>query len=108
MLHFFNWFNEHTGETLAGMNDLGKNNMNFIKGSVPEAVIIPSDEHMFTVLDESTYSDPIQIGIGNLTISEELIIYDKILSPNSEESNVTGQNLEENEYINLFISHNIK
>jgi hypothetical protein len=90
------------------MNDLGLNNMNYIKGSVPEAVIIPSDEHMFTIMEEAVYSDPVLVGIGNLAISDEMIIYDKISSPLSEESKTTSTNMDEKEYINLFISHNIK
>jgi hypothetical protein len=108
VLHFFNWQNEITGETLSGMNDLGKNKMNFIRGSIPEAVLIPSDEHMFTVMEEAEYSDPLEIGIGSLKISQELIVYDNILSANSKESEDSVPNLDENEYINLFISHNIK
>ena len=108
VLHFFNWHNERTGETLAGMHDLGKSKMNYIKGSVPEAVLIPSDEHMFTVIEEAEYSDALEIGIGNLKISNELIVYDTILSPNSKESEDTTPNLDDKEYIYLFISHDIK
>lgn len=108
VLHFFNWYNERTGEILTGMNDPGRNNINFIRGSVPEAVLIPSDEHMFTIMDEAEYADPQEIGIGNLAISEELIVYDKLLSPGSEEAKDSASSLDENEYINLFISHNIK
>ncbi|WP_305661757.1 hypothetical protein [Daejeonella sp.] len=108
VLHFFNWNNERNGETLSGMNDLGRNKMNFLRGSVPEAVLIPSDDHMFTIMDEAEYSDPVEIGISNLAISQELIVYDKVLSPDSEETTASAQNLDENEYINLFISHNIK
>ena len=108
VLHFFNWYNERTGELLSGMNDPGRNNMNFIRGSVPEAVLIPSDEHMFTIMDEAEFADPVVIGIGNLAISEELIVYDKLLSPGSEEAQASASSLDENEYINLFISHNIK
>jgi hypothetical protein len=108
VLHFFNWYNERTGEILSGMNDPGRNNINFIRGSVPEAVLIPSDEHMFTIMDEAEYADPEEIGIGNLAISEELIVYDKLLSPGSEEAQASAGSLDENEYINLFISHNIK
>lgn len=108
VLHFFNWYNERTGEILSGMNDPGRNNINFIRGSVPEAVLIPADEHMFTIMDEAEYADPEEIGIGNLAISEELIVYDKLLSPGSEEAQASDGSLDENEYINLFISHNIK
>lgn len=108
VLHFFNWHNERTGETLAGMHDLGKSKMNYIKGSVPEAVLIPSDEHMFTVIEEAEYSDALEIGIGNLKISNELIVYDSVLSPHSKESEDTAPNLDDKEYIYLFISHDIK
>jgi hypothetical protein len=82
--------------------------MNFIRGSIPEAVLIPSDEHMFTVIEEAEYSEPLEIGIGSLKISQELIVYDNILSASSKESEDSAPNLDENEYINLFISHNIK
>lgn len=108
VLHFYNWHNERTGETLSGMNDLGRNNMSFIRGSVPEAVIIPSEEHMFTVLDEAQYADAVQVGIGNLSIADELIIYDKSLSSTDEDTKASPIQSDEQEYINLFIDHNLK
>jgi len=108
ILHFYNWQNERTGETLYGMNDLVKNKMNFIRGSVPEAVLIPSDEHLFTVMEEAEYSEALEIGIGSLKISQELIVYDNLLVPDSKETEDFASNSDENEYINLFINHNIK
>jgi hypothetical protein len=108
VLHFFNWRNELTGEIFSGMNDIGKNKMNYIRGTVPEAVLIPSDEHLFTIMEDEDYSEASEIGIGSLKISQELLINDSIISPDTKETTDFKPNLEENEYINLFISHNIK
>src|SRR5690606_20281661 len=52
VIHFYNWEHELTGEVLAGINDFGQNDRDYIKGSVPEAVIVPSEDHMLTVIDE--------------------------------------------------------
>ena len=90
------------------MNDLGKNKINYIRGTVPEAVLIPSDEHLFTVMEDEEYSEASEIGIGSLKISQELLVNDSILFSESKETKDFKPNLEENEYINLFISHNIK
>ena len=108
VLHFYNWHNERTGETLSGMNDLGRNNISFIRGSVPEAVIIPSEEHMFSILDEVEYADSVKVGIGNLSIAEELIVYDETLSLADEETQTPSIQSDEREYINLLIGHHLK
>src|SRR5690606_33958110 len=71
VIHFYNWQNEVTGEVLAAMHDLNDSEQAYVKGSVPEAVIIPSEEHMLTVLDKSYYEDAEPVGVGNLLIGNE-------------------------------------
>jgi hypothetical protein len=106
ILHFYNWQNEETGEILSGVNDFGRNNMNSIRGSVPEAVIIPSDEHMLTILDEAHYSEPVRTGIGNLLIAEELLVFDDKFSK-EEEALPEESSTDDDEHFNLFVSHDI-
>lgn len=106
MLHFYNFRNEETGEMLSGVNDFGRNNQNSVRGSVPEAVIIPSEDHMFTVMDEAEYAEPVKTGIGNLLIAEELLVFDEKLAKDEEPEMTTDNSYtDENEYLNLFISH---
>lgn len=108
MLHFYNWRNDETGEILSGMSDFSRNNRISVKGTVPEAVIIPADDHMITILDESQYSDPVRTGIGNLFIAEELLVFDDKFS--KEEEAVTDKAAasdDDDEYFNLLIGHDI-
>jgi hypothetical protein len=59
-------------------------------------------------MEDEDYSEASEIGIGSLKISQELLIIDSIISSETKETTDFKPNLEENEYINLFISHNIK
>ncbi|MES3019692.1 MAG: hypothetical protein V4721_18025 [Bacteroidota bacterium] len=106
ILHFYHWQNEETGEMLAGVNDFGRNNLNAIRGSVPEAVIIPSDDHMLTVLDEANYSEPVRTGIGNLLIAEELLVFDDKFS-NEEQISADKSSTDDDEHFSFFIDHDI-
>lgn len=110
ILHFYNWVNAETGEVLSGVNDFGRHsNVNSIRGSVPEAVIIPSAEHLFTIIEKTEYSEPEDVGIGNLLIADELLVYDDNLSPGAQNLiNEDKSFTDDNEYFNLLISHNIK
>ncbi|WP_276346593.1 hypothetical protein [Daejeonella sp. JGW-45] len=106
VLHFYNWENEETGEILSGVNDFGRNNLNAIRGSVPEAVIIPSEDHLFEMIAEPEYSDPLRTGVGNLLIGEELLVFDDKLAQN-EQAQADKTSIDEDEYFNFFISHDI-
>lgn len=107
ILHFYNWKNEETGEILSGVNDFSRNNRVSVRGSVPEAVIIPSDEHMISILDEAQYSEPVKTGIGNLFIAEELLVFDDKLSKEEEIPDNKTPDDDDDEYFNLFIGHDI-
>ncbi len=106
VLHFYNWENEETGEILSGVNDFGRNNLNVLRGSVPEAVIIPSEDHMLDVIVDPEYSEPLRTGIGNLLIGEELLVFDDKFSK-EEQASSDKTSTDEDEYFNFFISHDI-
>jgi hypothetical protein len=106
ILHFYHWQNDESGEILAGVNDFGRNNLNAIRGSVPEAVIIPSEDHTLTVLDEAEYSDPLRTGIGNLLIGEELLVFDDKFSK-EEQISADKTSTDDDEYFSFFIDHDI-
>jgi hypothetical protein len=106
VLHFYEWENGENGEVLSGVNDFGSNNLNVIQGSAPEAVIIPSEDHMFEVITDAEYSEPLKIGVGNLLIGEELLVFDEKLARN-EQVISDRTSTDDDEYFNFFIGHDI-
>ena len=106
VLHFYNWQNDETGENLSGVNDFGRNNLNAIRGSVPEAVIIPSGDHIFEIISEPQYADPARTGIGNLLVGEELLVFDDKFSKEEQVLN-DKTSTDEDEYFSFFIGHDI-
>lgn len=108
VLHFYHWLNTETGELLSGVNDFGHGLKNAVRGSVPEAVLVPAEDHEFTVMEEIEYEEPPEIGIGNLSIGDELLVYDDDLSSDDDGRTTNDRSFtDENEYFSLFINHNI-
>lgn len=74
IVHFFNVKDAVTGELKGAMIDSAVHPIEFIQGSVPEAVLIPSDQHLIGLLDNDDYIEPNPKGIGDLYIGNELLI----------------------------------
>ncbi|MDO6432092.1 hypothetical protein Q4E93_15930 [Flavitalea sp. BT771] len=74
VVHFFKVKDAVTGELKGAMIDSAVHPIEFIQGSVPEAVLIPSDHHLIRLLDNDDYIAPDPKGIGDLYIGNELLI----------------------------------
>jgi hypothetical protein len=108
VLHFYSWTDPETGETLHGVEDFGRNNRNYIRGSVPEAVIIPAEQHQLTIISEIEHSDPPVAGIGSLLIGNELLVHHESISADEDQpAPITRTFTDDNEYFSLFINHQI-
>jgi hypothetical protein len=104
MVHFFQVRNFRTGEYGAAIIDSAVDNVSFLRGSVPEAVLIPSEDHLITVMKDLVYEQPMEVGIGSLPVGSELSIASR-----RTESDSTRQpdKREPEEYFRLIINHHI-
>ena len=66
--------NPRNGQVMGRITDTALEEVPFIRASVPEGVLIPSDEHLITVLEASLYEDPQALGIDGLLVSNELLV----------------------------------
>jgi hypothetical protein len=74
LVHFYSEKNPRNGQVMARITDTALEEVPFIRASVPEGVLIPSDEHLITVLEASMYEDPKALGIDGLLVSNELLV----------------------------------
>jgi len=74
LVHFYYEKNPRNGQVMGRITDTAAEEVPFIRASVPEGVLIPSDEHLITVLDASLYEDPQALGIDGLLVSNELLV----------------------------------
>jgi hypothetical protein len=104
MVHFFQFRKFRTGEYGAAIIDSAVDNVSFLRGSVPEAVLIPSEDHLITVMKDLVYEQPMEVGIGSLPVGSELSIASR-----RTESDSTRQpdKREPEEYFRLIINHHI-
>ncbi|HTJ14032.1 MAG TPA: hypothetical protein VL547_18470 [Dinghuibacter sp.] len=74
LIHFYEVKDPITGEMRADCTDTFRTPTDRISGSVREAILIPSDQHLITVLDEPGYQDGRRSGIGDFVLGRELLI----------------------------------
>ena len=74
LIHFFELKDPITGELKATCTDTARTPMNRLAGSVREAILIPSDQHLITVLEEPAFLEPQSSGIGDFILGRELLI----------------------------------
>lgn len=99
VIHFFSEKDDDNGECFTRMRDYANEPGDFVKGSVPEAVLIPSDNHLIEIMDELEYAAPEKVGIGKLAVANELLVSDS-QRHEEPETPVVRQ-----EFFNLIISH---
>ncbi|OKS86513.1 hypothetical protein [Mucilaginibacter polytrichastri] len=102
VVHFFNKEGPDQDEEYAMIKDYAKDSSDFIKGSVPEAVLIPAEHHLIEIMDEPRYAEPENVGIGKLAVAEELLIASSGTHYHKQPDKPTE------EYFNLIISHHIQ
>ncbi|SKC95210.1 hypothetical protein SAMN05660461_0289 [Chitinophaga ginsengisegetis] len=74
LVHFYYTKDEDTGMVTAYSTDTAIGDLQQVTPSLPQAVLIPSKEHLITVLRSPEYKEPEPLGIDALKISSELII----------------------------------
>lgn len=74
VIHFFCIKDPATGELRGSLVDSAVKTIEYIQGSVPEAVLIPSDHHLITLLSADGDAGPSPAGIKGLSIGEELLV----------------------------------
>jgi hypothetical protein len=74
LVHFFEDKNSITGELNATWTDTALTPTSRLGGSVREAILIPSEQHLITVLEESAFEEPRSSGIGNFILGRELLV----------------------------------
>ena len=79
LVHFYYNNALDEDEKMARIIDYANNNDAYIKGSLPETVLIPSTTHLITVEDEVKHVKAKKSGISELAIMDELLVnkYDK-------------------------------
>lgn len=106
VIHFFKTRDILTNEPDAEIIDTAIDEVEYIAGSSPASVLIPSSNHIIALLDKPVFEEPKPSGIGDFIIGEELLVSDA-----SKKKVRTGKSKpEENddeERFDLIITHNI-
>jgi len=74
VVHFFFVKDPVTGELRGALIDSAVDAVEYIQGSVPEAVLIPSDHHLISLMTAGDYPEPAPTGISELVIGNELLV----------------------------------
>ena len=74
VVHFFNIKDRATGELQGALIDSAVDKVEYIQGSVPEAVLIPSARHLITLLTGEDDAGPAPTGIRDFSVGEELLV----------------------------------
>ncbi|PSL45359.1 hypothetical protein CLV51_10461 [Chitinophaga niastensis] len=74
LVHFYYTKDPDTGALTAFVTDTAIGDLSLIRPSLPQSVLIPSQDHLITILDKPEYKIPAPLGINALMISNELMI----------------------------------
>ena len=77
LVHFYTVKHFDTAATLHKINDLAVSEGAYLQGSVPEAILIPSENHEITVSNNADYDMPRPVGVGDLSIGDEFLVVNK-------------------------------
>ncbi|MCJ8208329.1 hypothetical protein MUY27_01325 [Mucilaginibacter sp. RS28] len=101
MVHFFR-SRENSGEYRYHINDLAISGDTFLQGSVPEAILIPADEHLISVSISEEYHTAVAVGIGDLAVDAEFLVTENRAEKGLQQHN-KNEDSGEDEYFNLTI-----
>lgn len=102
LVHFYYTKEEDTGRLTAFATDTAAGDLQEIRPSVPQAVLIPSQEHLVTILRAPEYREPLPLGIDALKISNELIIGND--HPPATPTNIRNDHAADEEMLTISIS----
>jgi hypothetical protein len=109
VIHFSNSKNILTNEMNAQITDTATDAVDYIDSSLPTSVLIPSPNHLITLLDRPVFEHAKPLGIGDFIIGEELLIADsnRFPIPVSENPSFDVEDDDDDEQFSLIITHNI-
>lgn len=107
VVHFYNTKNVVDDELEAEITDSAVESQDYISGSTPAAVLVPSSAHIITVLNEPEFEEPQPSGIQSFYIGEEFLISDKQERAAEEQQAAPPEPEPEEELFSLIITHNI-
>jgi hypothetical protein len=82
LIHFYDIKDPITGELHAACTDTARTPADRISGSLREAILVPSDQHLITVLDAQAFFEQSKpSGINNFVLGRELMIMDYGAAP---------------------------
>ncbi|MES2004841.1 MAG: hypothetical protein V4450_10000 [Bacteroidota bacterium] len=76
VLHFYQVYDVKTGDFYDRVLDSSVRKTEYLKASLPHALLVSSSEHSITVLDKPHYVEPGKTGIGGMQIGNELLVAD--------------------------------
>ncbi|MDP4209270.1 MAG: hypothetical protein Q8928_10710 [Bacteroidota bacterium] len=106
-IHFSSSKNILTNEINAHITDTAVNELDYIASSSPTSVLIPSANHIITLLDMPVFEQAKPLGIGDFIIGEELLISDTVGQNIPTVKKTSDDSEDDDEYFSLIITHNI-
>ncbi|MBS1635981.1 MAG: hypothetical protein JST26_08655 [Bacteroidetes bacterium] len=103
LVHFSSYRDESSDDDIATSTDSAVGRVEFIEGSSPASVLIPSSFHNISVIDEAEYEEPKPAGIGDFFIGEEFHV-------NADMPSETHKHVHnpDDELFSLIITHNME
>ena len=76
VLHYYQVYDVKTGEFYDRVIDSANEKTEYLKASLPNALLVSSSEHAITILDKPHYVEQSKTGIGGMAIGSELLVAD--------------------------------
>lgn len=102
LVHFFKKRDLQNGHYNAAIIDSAIDDVDFIQGSTPEAILIPAGDHLISVMEEFEYEVPVAVGVGSLSVGNELLVTQR-LKKSTDSNKQTGKESTE-EYFRFIIN----
>jgi hypothetical protein len=109
LVHFYYNNALEEDDKKARIVDYANNNDAYIKGTLPETVLIPSSTHLITIEDDVKHVKAKKSGISELAIMDELLVnkYDKSELIRENEQDQNNDNGATRNLFDLIIPHNL-
>ena len=107
VIHFFNSKNMISNELNQEIRDTAVDTEEYIVCSSPGSVLIPSSNHIITLLEEPVFEPAKPSGIGTFIVGDEFLISAPAEEANTLQQNKITNDPEDDEQFSLIITHNI-
>ncbi|MES2373029.1 MAG: hypothetical protein V4557_10660 [Bacteroidota bacterium] len=104
VLHYYQVYDVRTGEFYDRVIDSANEKTEYLKASLPHALLVSSPEHAITVLDKPHYVEQHRTGIGGMAVGSELLIAD--VNEYSALTDVETTEQEDNKQYNFYFNPN--